>query len=117
MTTVASVRSVESLGGRRQRSASLRLSRRGAVALIIAVWVVLFAVLRGHDTLALDPSAVTSLHTRLNDLNANVAANRNTNPLFVYFFNEIQVGVSHLTTFFQSLVSTTWGSRPLPLLG
>ncbi|BEP15567.1 ABC transporter permease subunit [Acidothermaceae bacterium B102] len=110
MTAVAQV-------GGGGRTLALRLNRRGAAALIIVVWIVLFAAFRGHNTLSLDPSSLTSVHTHLNDLNANIGANRNTNPLFVYFFNEIQVAVSNLTTFFQSLISTTWGSRPLPLLG
>lgn len=94
-----------------------RVDRRAAVALIAVVWLVLFAALRGRDTLSLDTSSVTSLHTHLNNLDTSIGAHRNSNPLFVYFFNEIQLGTTHLVTFFQSLISQPAAGRPLPLIG
>ena len=46
---------------------------------------------RAGDTLALAPADADRRCTRwLNDLNDAVGANRNTNPLFLYFFNEIR---------------------------
>jgi glycine betaine/proline transport system permease protein len=87
------------------------------VAIVLIAWVALFAALRGHNTLSLAASDVTGLHTRLNNLNTSVGANRNSNPLFLYFFNEIQLGATHLVTFFQSLISQPSNGRPLPLIG
>ena len=98
-------------------AARFRLSRWGMVAALIIVWVVGYAFTHGHNTLALASSDVTGLHTRLNNLNTSVGQNRNSNPLFLYFFNEIQIGATHLVTVFYSLISQPVGSRPLPLIG
>jgi len=94
-----------------------RLNRRGTVVLIVVAWIALFAAFRGRATLGLAASDVTSLHTSLNHLNTAVGADRNSNPVFLYFFNEIQVGTSQLVTMFQSLISQPAGDRPLPLIG
>jgi glycine betaine/proline transport system permease protein len=99
------------------RALTWRPSRRALVAIVLLVWVALFTALRGHNTLSLASSDVTSLHTRLNDLNTSVGSDRNSNPLFLYFFNEIQIGATHFVTFFQSLVSQPAHGRPLPLIG
>jgi glycine betaine/proline transport system permease protein len=99
------------------RALPVRLSRRSLVAIILLAWIALFTVLRGHNTLSLAASDVTGLHTRLNNLNTTIGQDRNSNPVFLYFFNEIQIGVTHFTTFFQSLVSQPANGRPLPLIG
>jgi glycine betaine/proline transport system permease protein len=99
------------------RAAPVKLSRWSLSAGLLLGWVVLYAFTRGNDTLALASSDVTGLHTRLNDLNTSVGQNRNSNPIFLYFFNEIQVGSTHLVTAFFSLLSQPVGSRPLPLIG
>ncbi len=87
------------------------------VAGVLAVWLVGFALLRGRDTLALATSDITALHTRLNNLNDAVGANRNSSPLFLYFFNEIRLGIDALTTFISGLVSQPAFGRPVPLIG
>lgn len=101
---------------------SLRLGsyrpNRGALVLgVLVVWLVLYLLLKGHDTLSLAAADVTSLHTRLNDLNTWVGDNRNSNPFFVYFINEIGVGVGHVVSFFQDLLSTPTSTRPAPIVG
>jgi glycine betaine/proline transport system permease protein len=106
---------VSALAGVQWRS--VRLNRGTMVAIVLAGWVLLFGFVRGHDTLSLASADVNGLHTRLNDLNSSVGANRNSNPLFVYFFNEIQVGATHLVTAFQALLSQPANGRPLPLIG
>jgi glycine betaine/proline transport system permease protein len=91
---------------------------RGAQAVAVLVaWVVLYIPLHGHNTLSLAPSDLTSLHTRLNDLNSWVADNRNSNPVFLYFFNEIQIGITHLTSGAQNLISQPVGTRGVPYIG
>ncbi|MGH3494654.1 MAG: hypothetical protein ACRDQ1_15665, partial [Sciscionella sp.] len=94
-----------------------RIDRRIVAAVVVAGWIVLYQVLAGRDTLALGPSGVTSFHTKLNQLNSAIGQDRNSNPFFVYFINEIYVGVNHLVLFFQGLLSQPAYDRPVPLIG
>ncbi|MGV9351156.1 ABC transporter permease [Streptomyces spiralis] len=94
-----------------------RLSRRMVVAAILVVWLVLFAVFRGRQTLTLAAADLTGLHRWFNDVNDTIGANRNTNPLFLYFFNEIRLVIDNLVTFVQHLISQPTGARPVPQIG
>jgi glycine betaine/proline transport system permease protein len=96
---------------------AVRVSRGGAVGGILALWLIGYAVLKGKDTRSLAQSDVTPLHTRLNHLNDTIGANRNSNPIFLYFFNEIRQVIDQLGTFFQHLISQPANGRPLPLIG
>ncbi|MFI1363334.1 ABC transporter permease [Streptomyces griseochromogenes] len=97
--------------------AGRRISRPMVVAAILVVWLVLFAALRGRQTLTLAAADLTGLHRWLNDVNDSVGANRNSNPLFLYFFNEIRLVIDNLVTFVQSLISQPTDGRPLPQIG
>ncbi|MET1073070.1 MAG: ABC transporter permease subunit [Umezawaea sp.] len=94
-----------------------RPGRGAVVALILALWLVLWALLKGLHTLALGPAQLTPLHQAVNDLNDSIGASRNTNPLFLYFFNEIRLVVDEFATFLQSLIAQPAFGRPLPLIG
>jgi glycine betaine/proline transport system permease protein len=94
-----------------------RPGRPMVVAAVLLAWLVLFAVLRGRQTLALAAADLTGLHRWLNDLNDSIGANRNSNPLFLYFFNEIRLAIDNLVTFVQSLISQPTGTRPVPQIG
>ncbi|WP_316745398.1 ABC transporter permease subunit [Streptomyces sp. MK7] len=94
-----------------------RVSRRTVVAAILVVWLVLFAVFRGRQTLTLAAADLTGLHRWFNDVNDTIGANRNTNPLFLYFFNEIRLVIDNLVTFVQHLISQPTGARPVPQIG
>ncbi|MET8077834.1 ABC transporter permease subunit [Streptomyces sp. NPDC005303] len=94
-----------------------RISRSVVVAAILVVWLVLFAVLRGKQTLSLAAADLTDLHRWLNDVNDSIGANRNSNPLFLYGFNEIRLVIDNLVTFVQDLISQPSGDRPLPQIG
>lgn len=94
-----------------------KVSRPVVVAAILSAWLVLFVVLRGRQTLTLAAADLTGLHRWLNDLNDSIGANRNSNPLFLYFFNEIRLVIDNLVTFVQSLISQPTGSRPVPQIG
>ncbi|MEU2923810.1 ABC transporter permease subunit [Streptomyces sp. NPDC007251] len=94
-----------------------KVSRPMVVAAVLLAWLVLFAVLRGRQTLALAAADLTGLHRWLNDLNDSIGANRNSNPLFLYFFNEIRLAIDNLVTFVQSLISQPAGARPVPQIG
>ncbi|MGI5517190.1 ABC transporter permease [Streptomyces sp. CA-106131] len=94
-----------------------KVGRPVVVAAILIAWLVLFAVLRGRQTLSLAAADLTGLHRWLNDVNDTIGANRNSNPLFLYFFNEIRLVIDNLVTFVQSLISQPTGTRPVPQIG
>ncbi|MEE1757648.1 ABC transporter permease subunit [Streptomyces sp. SP18BB07] len=94
-----------------------RVSRSMVIGAILLVWLVLFAVLRGRQTLALGAADLTDLHRWFNDVNDSIGANRNSNPLFLYFFNEIRLVIDTLVTFVQELISQPSADRPLPQIG
>ncbi|AMW14985.1 ABC transporter permease [Streptomyces qaidamensis] len=93
------------------------VSRSVIVAGILVVWLVLFAVLRGKQTLSLAAADLTDLHRWFNDVNDSIGANRNSNPLFLYFFNEIRLVIDTLVTFVQELISQPPAGRPVPQIG
>jgi len=94
-----------------------RPTRGVLIAGILLAWLLGFTLLRGQDTLNLATADVNALHTGLNHLNDAVGANRDSNPLFLYFFNEIRLVIDQLTTFISGLVSQPAYGRPLPLIG
>ncbi|MEV6318204.1 ABC transporter permease subunit [Streptomyces sp. NPDC051776] len=95
----------------------LRGGRRLAVAGVVAAWVVLWLVLRGTHTLALETAELTPLHREFNEFNDAIGADRNSNPLFLYFFNEIRLVIDSLVTFVQGLVSQPAFGLPVPAIG
>ncbi|MFF8845614.1 ABC transporter permease [Streptomyces sp. NPDC015127] len=94
-----------------------KVSRPMVVGAILVVWLVLFVVLRGRQTLALAAADLTDLHRWFNDVNDAIGANRNSNPLFLYFFNEIRLVIDTLVTFVQELISQPSADRPVPQIG
>ncbi|MFF4353574.1 ABC transporter permease [Streptomyces sp. NPDC001530] len=94
-----------------------RVSRGMVVAAILVAWLVLFAVLRGKQTLTLAAADLTDLHRWFNDVNDSIGADRNSNPLFLYFFNEIRLVIDNLVTFIQDLISQPSADRPVPQIG
>ncbi|MFD8212507.1 ABC transporter permease [Streptomyces sp. NPDC059697] len=94
-----------------------KVSRPMMIGAILVVWLVLFAILRGKQTLPLAAADLTDLHRRINDFNDSIGANRNSNPLFLYFFNEIRLVIDNLVTFIQHLISQPSGARPVPQIG
>ncbi|MEU8749489.1 ABC transporter permease [Streptomyces chartreusis] len=94
-----------------------RISRTVVVGAILVVWLVLFAVLRGKHTLTLAAADLTDLHRWFNDVNDSIGADRNSNPLFLYFFNEIRFVIDSLVTFVQELISQPGAARPVPQIG
>lgn len=94
-----------------------KVSRSMLIAAILVVWLLLFAVLRGKQTLTLAAADLTDLHRWFNDVNDSIGANRNSNPLFLYFFNEIRLVIDSVVTFVQELISQPTGDRPVPQIG
>ncbi|WP_261717725.1 ABC transporter permease subunit [Streptomyces sp. FZ201] len=94
-----------------------RITRPMVVGAVIALWLLLFAILRGRHTLSLGAADLTDLHRWINDVNDSIGANRNSNPLFLYFFNEIRLVIDTLVTFVQELISQPTAGRPVPQIG
>ncbi|MDX5570628.1 ABC transporter permease subunit [Streptomyces sp. ID05-04B] len=94
-----------------------RIRRSLVIGVILVVWLVLFAVLRGKQTLSLAAADLTDLHRWFNDVNDSIGANRDSNPLFLYFFNEIRLVIDTLAAFVQELISQPSAGRPLPQIG
>ncbi|MGI5373788.1 ABC transporter permease [Streptomyces sp. CA-251387] len=94
-----------------------KVSRSMVVGATLVVWLVLFLLLRGKQTLALAAADLTDLHRWFNDVNDSIGANRNSNPVFLYFFNEIRLVIDTLVTFIQELISQAPAGRPVPQIG
>ncbi|MGW6935745.1 ABC transporter permease [Lentzea sp. NPDC054927] len=84
---------------------------------IILAWLVLWLLFRNIGTLPLDASALTPLHRWVNDVNDAIGASRNSNPLFLYFFNEIRLVIDEFVTFVQAMIAQPSFGRPVPVIG
>ncbi|SFR29300.1 glycine betaine/proline transport system permease protein [Lentzea waywayandensis] len=84
---------------------------------IVLAWLVLWLVFRNVGTLALGAADLTPLHRWVNDVNDAVGASRNSNPVFLYFFNEIRLVIDEFVTFIQALIAQPSFGRPVPVIG
>jgi glycine betaine/proline transport system permease protein len=97
---------------------SFRRPGRGVLVLgILVVFLALWTVLRGMHTLSLGAAQLTPLHHTINDFNDALGASRDTNPVFLYFFNEIRLVVDEFVSFIQALIAQPSFGRPVPLIG
>jgi glycine betaine/proline transport system permease protein len=96
----------------------VRRPGRGLLAVgVLVAWVVLGVSLRGRQTLALAPAQLTPLHESINRFSDNLGASRNSNPVFLYGFNEIRAAIDWFVTTIQSVISQPAGGRPVPEFG
>ncbi|MBA0126080.1 ABC transporter permease subunit [Haloechinothrix sp. YIM 98757] len=96
------------------------LRRPGTGVLVTAIlggWLLAWYLLRGTHTLQLGAAQLTDLHRSLNEVNHSIATSRDTNPVFVYFFDVIRVTVDEIAAFFQALLAQPAFGSPTPLLG
>lgn len=84
---------------------------------ILVAWLVLWLVFRNVGTLALGAADLTPLHRWINSVNDAVGASRNSNPVFLYFFNEIRLVIDEFVTFIQALIAQPSFGRPVPVIG
>jgi glycine betaine/proline transport system permease protein len=99
-------------------TSALRRPGRATIAAVVVVgWALVYALYRGHDTLFLDPSDLSAVHQRLNDLNTWVLGHRASSPLFTVFLNVISTGIGDLVTFAQALISQPAFGLPIPAIG
>jgi glycine betaine/proline transport system permease protein len=94
-----------------------RLGKPVQAAAILVLWGFAWLLSHGRDTLSLSPAELTPLHRWLNDVNDTVGANRNSSPIFLYFFNEIRAAIDAVVVFVQALISQPSFGRPVPVLG
>jgi glycine betaine/proline transport system permease protein len=95
----------------------LVVSRRWVILGVLVAWAALWFVLKGRDTLALGQADLTATHRWLDDVRSSADANRNSNPLFLYFFNAIRLVIDEFVTFIQALISQPSFGRPVPAIG
>jgi glycine betaine/proline transport system permease protein len=91
--------------------------RAGILAGTLVAWLLVAAVFWGQWTLTLARADLTGLHEWFNDVNDWVGANRNSSPVFTYFFNVIRLVVGELTELFQALLAQPAHGRPVPVVG
>ncbi|WP_089922208.1 ABC transporter permease subunit [Lentzea albida] len=84
---------------------------------IVVAWLVLWVLFRNVWTLSLGAADLTPLHRWINDVNDAVGASRNSNPVFLYFFNEIRLVIDEFVTFVQALIAQPSFGRPVPVIG
>lgn len=94
-----------------------RPSRGVVVAAVLVLWILLWTVLHGRDTLALPTSELTGLHERIGEFRDWIDSNRASSPFFTGFVDVIRSTIDSLTVFFQSLISEPSFGRPVPLIG
>ena len=91
--------------------------RAGLALAVVAVWVALWAVLQGRDTLFLSPAALTPLHVALNDLAAEVRSSRGGESALLSSVDAVRSAVDALVGAAQDLVARPSGGRPVPAVG
>ncbi len=100
------------------KAQAIRKPGRGALIVgILAVWLVGWLLLRGLHTLPLSAAQLTPLHRSLNEMNDAIGAGRDSNPIFLYFFNVIRLVVGEFTTFLQALIAQPAFGSSIPVLG
>ena len=99
------------------RTVLARPTRGMVVAGILVAWLVLWLILRGINTLPLGAAQLTDLHRSLNQLNDSIGASRDSNPIFLYFFNVIRLVVGEFTGLIQAIIAQPAFGGPIPLIG
>jgi glycine betaine/proline transport system permease protein len=94
-----------------------RLGRGWMTVGILLLWLVLWVVLRGRQTLALAPADLTPVHREITAFADSVSAGRNSNPLFLYGFNELRLAIDTFVTFIRDVIAQPSFDRPAPVLG
>ena len=83
---------------------------------IVAVWIVVWAVTDGTDTLALPGTSRTDLHDSLTEWQNGLLASRDTNPVMA-FSNDVASALRSLVDWLQRMVVVPNLPRPVPEIG
>lgn len=85
--------------------------RTNQVLVVLAVWIVLYFILKGHWTFQ-DGQPSTAAQDRLETLEENVNASRNTNAFFVYVIDPITTVLNAYVTNVQSWIHSIGWTGP-----
>jgi len=87
------------------------------VGIVVVVWLIGWRVFNNMLNLPLQTAQSTPFHLWLNEVNAWVGNNRDSSPLFVYFFDAIRDTVGWVASVFTQLLVQTNVGLQLPQIG
>ena len=87
------------------------------IAVLVAAFLICASLLHGRDTLFLDVSTNTKLHTWINSISDWITFHRTSNPFLQFFVENIRKFINNLVTLTQNLISQGSGSRSTPIIG
>ncbi len=114
-TTVAAPRPVEP-GAEAPISEDAGISRWIPATVVVAVWVGVYLLTKGNDTLPLPGGARTDLHDRLTELQNGLLAGRDTNPV-MQVSNAIAEFFRSWVDWLQRMLVRPNLPRPVPEIG
>jgi glycine betaine/proline transport system permease protein len=85
--------------------------------LVIVVWIIAGTVFSGFHTMRLGTMQTTAASEVFSSGVDYVRANRSTNPVFVYAFNPLRVGVESFVGVIRSVISNPARGNVIPLIG
>jgi len=91
--------------------------KRWLVLGVVALWLVLWALLKHHQTLDLGGAETTGFHGWLNDLRDRIEAARTDNWFFHGILGTVTDRVDSVVTWVQELFSEAPAGRPTPQVG
>jgi glycine betaine/proline transport system permease protein len=83
---------------------------------VLAVWIAVWSVTKGEDTLALGAREATELHDQLTEFRDTVLASRDTNP-FIQFTYQLGEWFTSAVEWMQRMISIPDFPRPVPQIG
>lgn len=93
-------------------------SRVGALVSIAGGLYIAFGLIfRGHATLLLDRSSLTSFHDWLNNMSDWIDRSRNSNPVFIDVVNQIRTFINGFVSILRHGISQGSSIRPVPQIG
>jgi glycine betaine/proline transport system permease protein len=93
-----------------------RISRWIPAAAVVGVWIVVWYVTEGADTLAIPGTSRTGLHDSLTEWQNGLLASRDTNPV-MQFTNSIAEALRSAVDWLQRMVVRSNPPRPVPEIG
>ncbi|MDQ0709114.1 glycine betaine/proline transport system permease protein [Arthrobacter woluwensis] len=91
--------------------------RRTLLVAVVVLWLILWALLKGTQTLEIGGADKTDIHLWLNSVRDAFDSARDTSAFFQYVVQPITNGVNGLVTGLQSLFSQGSATRPVPEVG
>ena len=91
--------------------------RRTVLVAVVVLWLILWAVLKGTQTLEIGGADKTDIHLWLNSVRDAFDSARDSSAFFQYVVQPITNGVNGLVTGLQSLFSQGSATRPVPEVG